>query len=147
MLRVNKNRSQSFQKQLVSKEIMKRTELCRQYLQLGTNENRLMYTTKPLFLDKTNHQTRSYFQKKTKWQLAIVKLLKQSIVISQMWSSPEAVAQMCSVKKMFLEISQNSQENTCARVFCDFCEISKSTFFYRTPSVASSEMRQCNSCF
>ena len=30
---------------------------------------------------------------------------------------PEAVAQRCSVKKMFLELSQNSQENTCARVF------------------------------
>ena len=28
----------------------------------------------------------------------------------------EAVVQTCSVKKMFLEISQNSQENTCARV-------------------------------
>ena len=28
----------------------------------------------------------------------------------------EAVTQRCSVKKMFLEISQNSQENTCARV-------------------------------
>ena len=28
----------------------------------------------------------------------------------------EAVAQRCSVKEMFLEISQNSQENTCARV-------------------------------
>ena len=27
----------------------------------------------------------------------------------------EAVAQRCSVKKMFLEISQNSQENPCAR--------------------------------
>ena len=29
----------------------------------------------------------------------------------------EAVDQKCSVKKVFLEISQNSQENTCARVF------------------------------
>ena len=28
----------------------------------------------------------------------------------------EAVAQRCSVKKAFLEISQNSQENTSARV-------------------------------
>ena len=28
----------------------------------------------------------------------------------------EAVAQTCSVKKVFLEISENSQENTCARV-------------------------------
>ena len=28
----------------------------------------------------------------------------------------EAVVQRCSVKKVFLEISQNSQENNCARV-------------------------------
>ena len=28
----------------------------------------------------------------------------------------EAVSQRCSVKKVFLEISQNSQENTCASV-------------------------------
>ena len=47
----------------------------------------------------------------------------------------------CSVEKVFLEISQNSQENTCARVpflikketpaqvfSCEFCEISKNTF-------------------
>ena len=40
----------------------------------------------------------------------------------------EAVAQRSSVKKVFLEISQNSQENTCARV----------TFFsYKTSPVAS----------
>ena len=29
---------------------------------------------------------------------------------------PEAVAQRRSVEKVFLKISQNSQENTCARV-------------------------------
>ena len=29
---------------------------------------------------------------------------------------PEAVARSCSIKKVFLEISQNSQENNCARV-------------------------------
>ena len=55
---------------------------------------------------------------------------------------------MCSVEKVFLEISQNSQENTCAKVslliklqacnliktetltqvfFYEFCEISKDT--------------------
>ena len=61
---------------------------------------------------------------------------------------------------MFLEISQISQENICARVyflikfnkvinfikhetltqifFCEFCEISKNTFSYRTPLVAAS---------
>ena len=31
--------------------------------------------------------------------------------------SPEAVAQRCFGKKVFLKISQNSQKNTCARVF------------------------------
>ena len=30
--------------------------------------------------------------------------------------SPEAVACSCSLKKVFLENLQNSQENTCARV-------------------------------
>ena len=57
-----------------------------------------------------------------------------------------AVAQRCSVKKVFLEISQNSQENTSARVSfliklfsCEFCEISKNTFSCRTPLVAASE--------
>ena len=29
---------------------------------------------------------------------------------------PELVVQRCSVKKVFLQISQNSQENACARV-------------------------------
>ena len=29
----------------------------------------------------------------------------------------EAIVQRCSVKKLFLNISQNSQENTCDRVF------------------------------
>ena len=58
---------------------------------------------------------------------------------------------MCSVKKVFLEMSQNSQESTCARVSflvklqiltqvlsCEFCEISKNTFCYRAPLVATS---------
>ena len=56
----------------------------------------------------------------------------------------EAVVQRCSVRKVLLETSQNSQENICARasflikktlaqVFsCEFCEISENTFFYRT---------------
>ena len=38
----------------------------------------------------------------------------------------ETVAQTCSVKKAFLEIS------------CEFWEISKNTLPYRTPSVAAS---------
>ena len=63
------------------------------------------------------------------------------------WLTSEAVARRCSRKKVFLEISQNSQENSCASVsfliklqalglgdsgigvFLWFCEISKNTFF------------------
>ena len=69
----------------------------------------------------------------------------------------EAAAQRCSANKMYLEISQNSQENNCARVSfaelgpatllaktlaqvfsCEFREISKNTFSCRTPPVAAS---------
>ena len=46
----------------------------------------------------------------------------------------EAVVRRCSMKKVFSETSQNSQENTC-----EFCEISKNTFFYRTSLVAAFE--------
>ena len=49
-----------------------------------------------------------------------------------MFPDIEAVVQRCSVKKVFLKISQSSQENTC-----EFCEISKNTFFYRTPLMAA----------
>ena len=68
----------------------------------------------------------------------------------------EAVVQRCSIKKMFLEISQNPQEITCARasflikfikketleqVFsCEFCEISRNIFSYRTARVAASDI-------
>ena len=74
--------------------------------------------------------------------------------------STEAVFRRCSVKKVFWEISQNSQKNTCTRtsfliklqapacnliekgtlaqVFsCEFWEISKNTLCYRTPLVAA----------
>ena len=58
---------------------------------------------------------------------------------------------MCSVKKVLLENSQNSQENTCAKVSIliklwpkaqvyslEFCKHSKNASSYRTPSVAAS---------
>ena len=67
----------------------------------------------------------------------------------------EVVTDRCSIKQVFLEISQNSQENACARVTflikffikketlaqvlsCEFCEIPKSNCSYRTPLVAAS---------
>ena len=55
---------------------------------------------------------------------------------------PEAATRGVLCKKVFLEISQNSQENTCVRVSfliklqrcrpvfsCEFCEIYKKNFF------------------
>ena len=62
----------------------------------------------------------------------------------------EVIAQRCSVKNVFLEnfiIKRGSRLHTCkfikvetlAEVFsCEFCKISKDTFFYRTPLVAAS---------
>ena len=60
---------------------------------------------------------------------------KNSFVIIS--ANTEAISQKCSTKNAFLQISQNSQENTCARVSflktqlfsCDFCEILKIAFF------------------
>ena len=59
---------------------------------------------------------------------------------------PEAVVWRCSVKKVFLEISLNSQKacnfikkETLAQVLsCEFCEIFKNSFFCRTSLVAAS---------
>ena len=76
----------------------------------------------------------------------------------------ETVAQRCSVKKVFLEISQNLQENTCASIsfliklqvstcnfvkketlsqvfFCEFCEIFENTLSYRMSPVDASVKR------
>ena len=72
----------------------------------------------------------------------------------------EAPARRCSIKKLFLEISLNSQENICASLFfnkvvgwglqlfwkrlwqrcfaVNFAKISKNTFSYRTPPAAVS---------
>ena len=54
----------------------------------------------------------------------------------------EAVAWRCSVKKVFLEISQNShfiKKETMTQVFpCEICETSMNTFSYRAPVVAAS---------
>ena len=59
----------------------------------------------------------------------------------------EAVVKRCAVKPMFPEISQNSLEacnfiknETLAQLFpCEFCEISKNTFFHRTPLMPASD--------
>ena len=83
----------------------------------------------------------SIFQKSSEWLF----LCYKSIVLCIKRSSHRR----CSVKKVLLEILQNSKENTCARDFfkkentcacasglqlylkkdCEFCEISKKPFF------------------
>ena len=77
----------------------------------------------------------------------------------QILEKSEVIVQRCSTKKVFLEVSKNSQENTCARVSflcnfikkesltqvfsCECCEISKNTFSYecflQSTLVAASE--------
>ena len=74
---------------------------------------------------------------------------------------PEAVAQICFVKKVFVEISQNSQKNTCAKFFflikfskkklwhrcftVSFAQFLRASFFYGTPPMAASVVHLC--CF
>ena len=63
---------------------------------------------------------------------------------SNEFSLTEATVHRCSVKKVSLETSQNSQGTTCvketlAQVFsCGFCEASKNTSLYRIPLAAAS---------
>ena len=47
----------------------------------------------------------------------------------------------CSIKKVCLKISQNSQENNCDRVSfsCEFCETFKNTFFTEHLQTTASE--------
>ena len=89
-------------------------------------------------------------------------LWKAAIVYCNEDPTNPTIVRSCSVKEVFLEILQNfaKQENTCARasflirpeacnfikketlaqVFsCEFCEISKNTFYYKTSLVAASE--------
>ena len=98
----------------------------------------------------------------------VIKFLYKNVMIychnalNQKCQLPEGVLR-CSIRKVFLKISKNSQENTCASVSfliklqasaCNiikkgilaqvysvrFCEIFKNTFFYRTPLVAASQL-------
>ena len=81
----------------------------------------------------------------------LVILLYELDKIVKLWKTHTRSCGTCSVRKVFLEILQNSQENTCARVSfliklqaikietlaqmlsCKLSGIFKNTFFYRTP--------------
>ena len=77
--------------------------------------------------------------------------MNMALTVRERMLKTEAVVQRCSIKKVFLKISQNPQENTCARVSfliklkasaynfikkmtlarvfsCEFCKIFNNTF-------------------
>ena len=83
-------------------------------------------------------------QKMVDFKVSIIQLAIHSLLATK------AVVQRCSIKKVFLEISQNSRENISARVSflkscrpevfsCEFSENSKNTFFLGTALVAASD--------
>ena len=73
------------------------------------------------------------------WQLFLKTIHINTLSTCKLDPSAEAAPQRCSIKKVFLQNSQNSQENTCARASfliklqargsCEFCEIFKNIFF------------------
>ena len=108
-------------------------------------------------------RTVSFFQKDfhKNVKMLVVSILKTKFGLMRNTFKSEAVVRRWCVKKVFLEISQKSQENTCLRVSfliklqakaynfiknetlaqvfsCEFCEISKKTFFHRSHLVAAS---------
>ena len=58
--------------------------------------------------------------------------IKYSAVSDDLLECIEAVIQRCSVKQVFLEISQNLQEDTCARVSF-LIKLKARGIFYRPP--------------
>ena len=106
----------------------------------------LLQTNNILFFFGVNKKHIRYL----KMLLSLSKTLIPLIWLLNVLLFTEAVAQRCFVKKVFLEISQISQENTYARasflielethaqVFsCEFCKIYKNYFSKRIPPVCA----------
>ena len=110
---------------------------------------------------KLHGKTKWKTQKQQLWQWEFNNVRGKKMEFSQV-KFKSKIFRTCSVEKLFLEISQNLQENACAKVSfliklkanvcnfikkgtlaqvfsCEFCEISKNTFSYRTPLVTASK--------
>ena len=109
-----------------------------------------------MYLKTSDGRKITWFLSFTDWnvQEKLIFHVHELLQINRLWSSH----QRCSIKKVFLKFSQNSQENTCAGVSfliklqalglqlyqkgdsgkVVFCKILKNTFFYRTTLVAAS---------
>ena len=80
---------------------------------------------------------------------AILKEVKRMQILCHYNEKSKAVAQWCSVKKLYLETAKFTtvacsfiKKDILAKVFArEFCEISKNTFYCRTPLMAASEKR------
>ena len=94
------------------------------------------------FLEKVIEEKMTYLNF---WNISIVSFIDLPFALVPKHPHWEAATRGVLRKKLFLEISKNPQENTCARVslkacnftkketlaqvfFCVFCEISKNTF-------------------
>ena len=114
----------------------------------------LQNPSRSLNKDPSNFESQEHFTLHFMNKFSLTKSSKKKTIknVNYLFRSSEAVAQVCSAKKVFLNISQNSKENTCAwvsfliksqaetlaQVFaCQFCEISGNTVSYRTPLVAA----------
>ena len=80
------------------------------------------------------------------WLIALFTrvLLRVTVYYYYVTYASEAVVNSCSVKKAFLEISQNSQKKeTLTQAFSsEFCDIFKNFLSYRTPPVAVSDISE-----
>ena len=73
------------------------------------------------------------------WQSLVILNVFNTLVLKQVLWKTKTFLKIFRSSQVFLEISQNSQENTYARLLkketlaqvfsCEFCEISKNTFF------------------
>ena len=89
---------------------------------------------------------------RTVWMGYMLVYVTVLVILSYGEKKSEAATRCFLWEKVFLEMSQNSKENTCASAwnfikkealgqvfFCEFSKISKNTFSYRTPPVAVSK--------
>ena len=75
---------------------------------------------------------------------AVIRTSAEKCYLLEM-SETKELGRRCTIKKEFLKIWQNTQENTCAKVFFSiklqtskFCEIFKNRLFQRTPPMTAS---------
>ena len=136
-----------------------------------TNTNWLMLFNKTIWVPTFRKSIKNCFVMRDIILKSVNRCTNQSATfrIFLIFNSSEAVVRRCSVKKMFLEISQNSQENSCARdsvlitlqALCQilffkslshrcfpvsFAKFLRTSLFYTTPPVAASAFPEDTRC-